>query len=86
MANIYGSVGNTSYEQNKQTRENNGYHNKYDDDFYLNGPKYNQDVINKEIEQIKKQQRDNAIGAIILIIIIIVLLVIFVIPNIVKGV
>ena len=86
MGNIYGNVGNTSYEENRQNRENNGYHNKYDDEFYQNGPQYKQEIIDKEIEQIKKQQKDNVIGSIILIVIIIALLIIFVIPNIFSGV
>ena len=86
MSNMYGNVGNTSYEENKINRENNGYSNKYDDDFYQNGPQYKKEIVDKEIEQIKKQQRDNVIGSLILIIIIIVLLIIFVIPNIVNGV
>ena len=85
MSNIYGSVGNTSLEQNRMTREQNGYHNKYDDEFYQNGPQYKKEIVDKEIEEIKKAQKDNAIGAIILIIIIIVLLVVFVLPNIVVG-
>ncbi len=86
MNNIYGSVGNTSLEQNRMTREQNGYHNKYDDEFYQNGPQYKNEIVDKEIEEIKKAQKDNAIGSIILIIIIIILLVIFVIPNIVNGI
>ena len=85
MANIYGNIGNTSYEENKKNRENNGYYNKYDEEFYLNGPQYKKEIIDKEIEQIKKQQRDNVIGSIILIIIIIVLLIVFIIPNIING-
>ncbi len=86
MRKLYGNVGNTSYEENRQTRENNGYYNKYDDEFYQNGPQYKKEIIDKEIEQIKKQQRDNVIGSLILIIIIIVLLIIFVVPNIVNGI
>ena len=85
MSDMYGKIGNTSLEENKKTREQNGYHNKYDDEFFQNGPQYKKEIIDKEIEEIKKQRKDNAIGSIILIIIIIVLLIVFVVPNITKG-
>ncbi len=86
MNNIYGKVGNTSLEENRKTREQNGYHNKYDDEFFQNGPQYKKEIIDKEIEEIKKQRKDNAIGSIILIIIIITLLIVFVVPNIIHGI
>ena len=85
MAYIYGSVGRSTYEENKRNKELNGYSNKSEDEFFQNGPQYKKEIIEKEMEEISKQRKDNAIGSIILIIIIIVLLVIFVLPNISQG-
>ena len=77
----YGNVGESNLDTNNTNRENNGYYNKYDDNFYSNGPKYSQARL-EEIEKKKREAtRDNMIGSIILFIIIVVLVVIFVIPN-----
>ena len=78
---FYGSVGTSDYQTNAQNRENNGFYNRYDDNFYQQGPKYSQHQIDLSNAKRKKQEIDNIVGAVILLAIIIALLIIFVIPN-----
>jgi len=78
---FYGSVGTSDYQTNSQNRENNGFYNQYDDNFYNQGPKYNQQQIDLSNAKRKKQEIDNIVGAVILLAIIIALLILFVIPN-----
>jgi hypothetical protein len=78
---FYGSVGTSDYQTNSQNRENNGFYNQYDENFYHQGPKYNQQQIDLSNAKRKKQEIDNIVGAVILLAIIIALLIIFVIPN-----
>ena len=78
---FYGSVGTSDYQTNSQNRENNGFYNQYDDSFYNQGPKYNQQQIDLSNAKRKKQEIDNIVGAVILLAIIIALLILFVIPN-----
>ena len=85
-----------SSNESRSSRNKKLYEELYDTMNYTNSVVIDQskeidiskikEIVDKEIEQIKKQQRDNVIGSLILIVIIIVLLIIFVIPNIVNGV
>ena len=78
---FYGSVGTSDYQTNSQNRANNGFYNQYDENFYNQGPKYNQHQIDLSNAKRKKQEIDNIVGAVILLAIIIALLILFVIPN-----